>query len=276
MLKRLIYSFLVLFLFIFPSRVFAAAPNITSYPSSINIDTSFKLNVEMTGLSSNTLYRLRIVLASTGTSNYFGSTFNGTDWYNGTPSPIDYSKFLTITTDANGEWQGEITGKVESSDSNYNGIGPGTYDLKVGRYTQSGSTATWSNVVQTSLLAPTATPIPSSTPTPIKTPTPTPTPKVPTKTPTPTLSKAATSTPTKKPTVSKEPTEVPDPTAVLGARDSADDTSSSDTESKNDETLVKGTSAEGISLGTILIILGGLFLVACGGVVYWEKRKKQI
>lgn len=147
---------------------FAAAPVISNVPSSINTDTEFSISVSFTGLSDNTTYRLRLALAPTESSSYFGSTFNGSSWYNGTPSPINYANFLSITTDGNGAWSGSLQGKVESSDSNFSGSS-GTYDLKVGRYTATGTSATWSNIIQTtvsSLSSPTPTPTPSSTPTP--------------------------------------------------------------------------------------------------------------
>lgn len=162
--KLLILTFLSLF---FGARsAFAVAPSITNAPSTINTDTAFSLTTTMSGLSNNAVYRLRIALAPQGTSNYFGSTFNGTSWYNGTPSPINYSNFLSITTDSTGSWSGDVQGKVESSDPNFSGSST-TYNLKIGRYTETGSSPTWSSPLSIALIAPspTSTPPPSSTPT---------------------------------------------------------------------------------------------------------------
>ncbi len=125
----------------------------------------------MSGLSNNTIYRLRIALASPGTNDYFGSTFNGSNWYNGLPSPINYSNFLSITTDNNGSWSGTIQGKVESADPNFSGTSA-TYDLKVARYTETGSSATWSNILQITVIAPSPSPSPTVTPFPSPTPSP--------------------------------------------------------------------------------------------------------
>ncbi|MDO8619242.1 MAG: hypothetical protein Q7R49_04850 [Candidatus Daviesbacteria bacterium] len=139
---RIKYFILAVLFFLFEaSSVSAAAPVISNPPTTIDTETEFSLFVSMSGLSSNTIYRLRIALATTGTSNYFGSTFSGSSWYNGTPSPINYANFLSITTDSSGGWSGTLQGKIESSDPNFPGTS-GTYDLKVGRYTENGSSPT--------------------------------------------------------------------------------------------------------------------------------------
>lgn len=184
----------------FPQKTYAAAPTISTSFSSVTVDNSFTVSVTMSGLSDNTVYRLRLVFSQPGTSNYFGSTNNNAGWYNGTPSPIDYSQFLSITTDGNGAWSGDIQGKVDSTDSNFTS-GSGSYDMKVGRYTASGASATWSNVLSISISAPSPTATPTATPTNTPTPTTAPTP---TKTPTP--------TPTSKPSVTATPTITPKPT----------------------------------------------------------------
>lgn len=172
-MRRKLIILTILLLLLGAKPVSAAAPIISNIPSAINIDTGFSINASMSGLSNNTIYRLRLVLATPGTSSYFGSTFNSSNWYNGTPSPINYSNFLSITTDNSGSWSGSIEGKIESSDPNLP-ASSGTYDLKVGRYTETGSSATWSNIIQITLVTPTPTPspTPSSTPSPTSTPTP--------------------------------------------------------------------------------------------------------
>jgi hypothetical protein len=74
--------------------------------------------------------------------------------------PIDYSKFLSITTDSGGSFTGIIKGKVETSDPNLPS-GASAFDLKVGRYTETGTSATWSNILSVNLNIP--SPSPSST-----------------------------------------------------------------------------------------------------------------
>ena len=179
------FSIFFSFLFIPKHQVFATAPQITASPSgTINLDQSFTLSATMSGLSKNAVYRLRIALAQPGTTNYFGSTWNGSSWYNGTPAPIQYAYFLSITTDAQGSWSGDIQGKIDSDDPNFT-TGSGVYDVKLGRYTQTGSSATWSDTVPITIFAPEPTPLP-----PTSIPTPLPTEKPPTiipKTPVPTI-----------------------------------------------------------------------------------------
>lgn len=150
---------------LFANPVFAVAPTISNTPTTISTDTQFSLSTTMSGLSSNTIYRMRLALTPIGTSNYFGSTWNGTSWYNGTPSPINYANFLSVTTDGSGAWSGTIQGRVESSDPNFPGTS-GTYDLKVGRYTATGTSPTWSNIIQVSVasFSTSPSPIPSSNP----------------------------------------------------------------------------------------------------------------
>jgi len=172
---RIYLLILSISLFFFGANfAFAAAPTISNVPSSINTDNEFSISTALSGLSNNTVYRLRLALATAGTNNYFGSTFNGSSYYNGTPSPINYANFLSITTDGAGSWSGTVRGKVETSDPNFSGIS-GIYDLKVGRYTETGTSATWSNILQIAVNAPSPTPSASPTPSPSPSLSPTPT-----------------------------------------------------------------------------------------------------
>lgn len=274
--KTLVFIFLLFFL-AFPKPVFAVAPTITNNPSSIDIDNSFTLSATMSGLSDNTIYRLRIAFAKSGTSNYFGSTFNGTDWYNGTPSPIDYSNFLSVTTDENGAWGGDILGKVEAGDPNFT-TGSDTYDVKVGRYTQSGTSATWSNIVAIFLVAPSPTPTSTPTPSPsptsapdptsTKTPTPSPAPKTPTPTP-------VKSSPTIKPTITIFPT------SVLGESTKSAESRLSETaklaigKNVSDDEKKINPNSSGSSFPIIFIILGIVFIAACVILSTWQFRKNK-
>lgn len=172
-------ALMAIFLF-WPKKVLATPPILNSYPDIITVDEEYSVEATMSGLSKNTIYRLRLVLAKPGTWQYFGSTWNESDWYNGTPSPINYANFLTVTTNNDGTWFGEVRGLIESSDPNY-GDGPGSYDLKLGRYTEAGSTATWSEPKTVTLEDLTPTPEPTPTeeseeePTPEESPSPSPT-----------------------------------------------------------------------------------------------------
>lgn len=145
----------------------ASPPVIVSSPQYIKVDSEFTITATMSGLKKNTVYRLRIALSKPDSHGYFGST----EGYNGTPSPIDYSKFKSITTDNEGSWNGEVKGKVENSDPNYKDKELKSFDLKLGRYTENGTSATWSEIVNINLENPN---LPTPTPAPAQKPKPTP------------------------------------------------------------------------------------------------------
>lgn len=254
-----------LFFRLSPQEVFAAAPTITA-PSTIHLDESFTVDASMSGLSNNAIYRLRIVLAKTSSSNYFGSTNNGIYWYNGNPAPIDYSKFLSITTGQDGTWSGDILGKIESSDPDYDNIGSSIYDLKIGRYTQTGSTATWSNTVQTNLVAVAPTSTPQPTPTQAKEPTPT-------KTPTPsphrsTLISPISSSAAKSSAkfLAKSASLSGVPTSILGVGTQSADKK----ENSSDKQKILVDSAS--KLNPISISIGGVFMLACAILVFLKVK----
>src|SRR3989344_2425150 len=191
-MKAVVVFFAFLFFLHFANPAFAAAPAITAYPNTtISLDTSFTVTATMSGLTNNAVYRLRVAIAQSGTSNYFGSTYDGSTWHMGSISDGNY---VNITTDGNGAWGGDIQGKIDSDDPSFT-TGSGTYDLKIGRYTQTGVTATWSNPVSITVTVPPTPP----TPTPTKPPTPPP----------------ITNTPTTKPTTPSAPENISQ-NSVLG------------------------------------------------------------
>ena len=250
-----------IFLFYFPlvKPVFATAPVIVTHPTeTLNLDASFTVTATMSGLSKNVIYRLRIAIAQPGGSNYFGSTYDGINWHMGS---ITDGNFISITTDGNGAWGGDIQGKIDSDDPSFT-TGSDTYDLKIGRYTQTGSTATWSDPVSVNILVP--------TPTPTNTPTPTPTPtSTPTSSPTPTLIPTPTKTPTPIPTTnaltskpSVAPTSELSSTSVLGENigngldiSSPGDNLVSDQTKKPDTVFQKTSMILGIILIAVCAIL---------------------
>lgn len=251
---------------------FAAAPEIVS-PATIKLDESFTVQASMSGLSKNSIYRLRIALSESDSSIYFGSTYNGAYWYNSSPTPIDHTKYLSVTTDENGFWSGDIEGKVESGDPKYENVGTSTYNLKIGRYTQTGSTATWSNVIQTNLIAvaPTATPHPTPTPTKEPTPTKTPTP-APFKTPTPTPSTKLTVTKTITRSATKSANLSGIPTSVLGANTKTTDKKAQDDKSAK----VLGAAEDSRNNFRLIILALGIILLACAILVFLRSRTKNL
>lgn len=266
-MKAIIVLIAFLFFLHFTNPVFAVAPAVTAYPSgTINLDTAFTVTATMSGLSKSAVYRLRVAVSQSGSISYFGSTYDGTSWHMGS---ISDGNFLSVTTDGNGAWGGDIQGKIDSDDPNFT-TGSGTYDLKIGRYTQTGSTATWSDPVGIVIAVP-PTPTPTNTPTPtptsIPTSTPTQPPPTPTKTPTPTPSR--TPTPTLKPTASSTPEEIL-PTAILGeSTESGLFISPTLTSNKPKNTMNKLPKI-------LMIIVGVIFSIACGILIFLKHKNKNI
>ncbi len=257
--------FCAVFLFYSACSVVASAPIITASPSSaLSLDSGFSLSATMSGLSKNATYRLRIALAQSGTTNYFGSTYDGSNWHDGS---ITDGNYIAVTTDNSGAWWGDMQGKVDSEDPNFT-TGSGSYDLKIGRYTQTGTSATWSDPVQVSIAVP-----PTNTPTPTNSPTLT---QSPTNTPRPTLTIVPTSTsiPTKiiisnilSPTIATSSAD------ILAASDEAifDVLSPTPAPSKILQQKKQSSFPWFFTLG------GVIFLLACGifGFQRWKKWKRD-
>jgi len=171
----------------------------------IEIGVSFA-NATNTNCPNQICYLQGLIKASSST-RYFGFTKNNTDqWidYIANPDPnLIQSSFFKVQLE-NGSWSGKLMMKFNSDDVDYKG--PGSYDLKIKRYTGNSSDGVDSNIrsIQLDLTIPTPTPTPTPTlsptvaPTPIRTPTPIPTP---TKTPIPSPAKTLTPRATPFPTV---------------------------------------------------------------------------
>lgn len=178
----------VIFLF-FPNAASAVSLDIASFPSTIS-DQSFDLNVSVSGASAGTNY-LRVDLYKDTTFNYFGETYNGSSWYEGSTG----TQYFPITIISGQTWNGTIQGKVGTPTSTQF-PGSGDYKLKIRRYTNSGNPAT-SDTQTPKDITITLT---SATTTPATTVTPTNTPAITsTTTPAPTISSSFTisSTPSK-------------------------------------------------------------------------------
>jgi hypothetical protein len=271
-----LYSILLcIFLFLCVFKVSASAPQITSFPSeTIALDQEFTLSATMSGLQKNTKYRLRVALSEVEKTDYFGSTYDGTTWHAGS---IASGNFVIITTDDTGTWGGNVIGKVQSTDTN---LPPQSvsYVLKLGRYTETGSSATWSDPVSVTLILPSPTPLsPTATPTPKSaTPTPTvklsPTPKPITPTPTPTQ-KPVPSMPTKVQTlVSAQDIQItilPTEISSVSAQEEVLGTSSADSAPTPTSTMQKDKAKPPV----IFMVLGSIIVCAAGGgIVYLRKH----
>ncbi|MBI4009233.1 lamin tail domain-containing protein [Candidatus Roizmanbacteria bacterium] len=132
--KKLILPsfFLLIFFFIFPQKIHAVVTTISNVPSNISYG-EFTIDVVISGAAIGTNY-LRVDLYKSGTSNYFGETYNGSDWY----KESDHGKYLSVTIQSGVDWSGQIQGRAGNpSSAEYDG--PGRYKLRIRRYTASGS-----------------------------------------------------------------------------------------------------------------------------------------
>lgn len=275
----IVICFLFGFLFLTPS-VFAVTLTIEQAPSTIT-DQPFTIDISMTGASAGQNY-LRIELYKEGTSNYFGETSVGSNWYGGSEG----TQYVPITIpDSQTVVSATLQGRIGSPNSN-DFPGTGTYKLKVRRYTQSGNsgeTIQTPHDIQINYSLPTSTPTPTHTPTPTLTPTRTPTP---TKLPTPTKTSSSTPTlpikaSTPVPTISSKNAlngkegEMPSnyPASVLGA--SSENISSSP--KKEEDVIVRGSTNQPFNLLTIILCVGGGFMLCfCGILVYLKKRRGEL
>ncbi len=163
-IKILIFTFL--YLFFGAGSVLAVSVTISNVPSSAN-DQPFTFDVSITGAQNGTNY-LRANFFPSNTTSYFGYTYNGSSYVNG----ADSSQYFPVSIDSSGNWTGQLQAKIHTVSSYF--MGSSNYGFKVRRYTQSGSSYTWSN--ETNIAVNAATPTPASTSTPSSTPTPTPSP----------------------------------------------------------------------------------------------------
>src|SRR3990167_2891890 len=133
MFRKICLIFLAfLLLLAFPTKSFAVTVSITNYPSSISADP-FSISVSILGASSGTNY-IRVDLYKDGTQNYFGDTYNGSDWYNGSEGKQYYPITIIDSKSTASATLQTRTGVPSISDYD----GQGSYKMRVRRYTASG------------------------------------------------------------------------------------------------------------------------------------------
>ena len=261
-MKRISVCLLLIFVFIFRLAIHVCAVSIavTDIPSSISKDP-FTVTVSVLGANAGKNY-LRIDLFKDGTSNYFGETFNGNEWYYGSTGtsyfPID---IISSSSSVSATIQSQIG---EPTSTEYSGSGP--YKLRIRRYTSATGYSTSSPYdiiinVPTPTSTMTPSPTPSNTPTPTNAPTPT---KVSTQTPIPTTKR----TPTPSLFVSVSPSimtdrEASSSSSVLGAW-------YSEGESAHEASTSGGTYMLKPIIISLLFISTGFALLA--GVFVWQKN----
>lgn len=280
--RTLFASFCLLFLLflLFPQKTLAATFTFEGAPPSISDNQSFFVNVTLfINDSSGKSYYIRAAFSHPDSStSYFGYTKNNAgDWYNGEPK-IDKTQFYKAIMDEGDQKTFTIEVKPDSESTFYKNKGPATYNFKLGRYTELGTSPTWCdnkttystgycNIASISISsASTPTPTPTSTLTPTPTPTPSPT-KTPTpkpSTPKPTTSIIQTPTP-KATTVSvslaREINSSQSPKDILGT-----ESSKPSVKPTNKPQDVKTLSASENNLSKILIGLGVIILISGAGI----------
>lgn len=185
-------AFLAIFLFC-PKKTLAVTITIDNFPSSISSD-AFNVDVSIIGSNPGTNY-LRVDLYKEGTTKYFGETWSGTSWYEGS----DGNQYFPIAIGPESTASATIQGRVGNPTlGEY--PGPGSFKLRIRRYTSSGNPA--SKDQQTPVDVQITVPIQSPTPSPSSSPSP---------------SSAPASSPTSSPTPSPSLTPSPKAVKVTGA-----------------------------------------------------------
>ena len=254
-----------LVIFLLPKKIYAVLITINNFPSSVSSEI-FNVEASISGATNATNY-LRIDLYKEGTTNYFGETFNGSDWYNGSDGK-SYYPIQIQNSSASAIIQAQI-----GNPSNGHYPGPGIYKMKIRRYTASGSYS--SNDIQTPvdinltyvIPTPTPTETPTTNPTATQTSTPTPTQ---TSTPTPTKTPTQTSTPTPTTKSSPSPTLVSTISSVLSI---STDSATLSTPTNNEIFKQSNTKQENRSNNYKLPFFVGLSLViVSSGLLYFRHR----
>lgn len=212
------------FLFLIPVSA-ATFVSVGSEPATSDQSQEFELDVGLNCTSCTGDSYLRGVFYTGGTS-YFGFTqVSGGGWVNASGgSCTQYFKVATSDL-VEGSWSGKLKVRPDAESSLYSG--PGEYLFKVGRYTGSCGSPTWSDEMTIAITGPTSTPTPH-----------------PTNTPTPTPIHTPTPTPTKAPTTTKSPTPTPTPEPP------SDDITASD-ESISASPIVLGAVQAGASVSAV-------------------------
>lgn len=238
--------------FVLSSPVFAVSLSVTGLPSSIDKDQEFEADVLLSCSGCTSDSYLRGVFYPSGTS-YFGFTQNNEgSWINAPGGSCTQYYKISPTDLIEGSWSGKLKVKPDISSSYY--AGPAEYLFKIGRYTPSCSSPTWSQEMTIAITGPTPTPTPEPTVT-----------SAPSNTPTTTV------TPTKTPTVTPTKTNTPTPTLLEEAE-------ASESAGDEPEEMILGSSVESSDSGKKLRVMASASaLVAAGlallsGVLVWQKR----
>lgn len=256
---------IILFLIILlPREVLAVDITISNYPTSITADP-FNVTVSVSGPNDGVNY-LRVDLYKDGSTNYFGETYNGSNWYGGSTG-TDYFSIQILNSSASATIQAK-TGNPTSSEYQ----GSGVYKLRIRRYTSSGNASSGDNQTPIDIQINLPTPTPSPTPNP----TPTPNPQTPN--PTPLRTSAPTGqapTPTKTPT--KSPTISPSPTPELEVlAEKTENIDPAESETSKPVLIKDAGDKKKIPLFIIIIIAVGFILIGVAGYMAYKIRYNSL
>lgn len=258
--------FLSCFSFVKPSFA-ARSLIISSDKTSLFGYEDTTITASVSGFTDGELIYIKGAFYQDGSTNYFGYTKNGDSWIKNGDSTIS-QKQIKI-----GDWDNKIVVESDFLDSGYKG--ESGYKFKVGFYyiTSGGnlSSVNWSsNSIDINLNEPdpTLTPTSASTSSPQNSPTSNPTP---TKSPTPTPKP---STPVSSVSFNNGSSEE----AVLG--DSSESATLSPSSNSSGTKTSKGKeivfSSRENNIGKTLIILGFVFILACGILFSWPHIRKKL
>lgn len=126
-------------LFSFARAEFSASTSQTNITANQELEVSIALSLQGQG---NKIYHLEGALKKEGTANYFGLTWNDSEWVKYTAGN-NFSSLKKITTDQFGKWQGIVKVKIDQESSLFSGNG--IYILRFKRFTSTGSSSYWSD-----------------------------------------------------------------------------------------------------------------------------------
>lgn len=164
-MRRALFVFLFTFLLAFFFVPFVYSATISSSGDKSQLGLNDELNVALNlsiSATDGTQYYLRGLLYKSGTSNYCGYTWNGSNWFSGPYSGNDgWKSFLPVSIQGS-SWSGTLKVKINPEDTGCRESG--AYSFKVQRFTQSGSgTVDDQNELSLSITVPTTTLTPGPT-----------------------------------------------------------------------------------------------------------------
>jgi len=245
-----------IFIFKFPGPVFAVTITVDDYPQTITQDP-FGVTVSVSGASPATNY-LRVDLYKENTTNYFGETFNGSDWYGAS----NYTQYFPITIDSTKNWTGEVQARIGNpSQTEYDW--EGSYRMRIRRYTSSGgSDATEANNSSVAIAINIPKPSPSPTPTPSASPS-----------SSPTSAKSPSPSPKSTPSPQKSQSPKASPQVLAKSYSASAASSFQSPASSPSPATVSKNSPSSIKIASIFIG-SGLILITLAGSFLWYKKKR--